>query len=392
MATNLVSVAMQFLTPDMIARIASALGLSRNDAQTGISAALPGLLAAFTGVAAKPGGAQILTDLVKQQSGVLDGLAGMVSGSGQSSLLDQGSTLLKSVLGAQDQAALTGAVSRFANIGQGAGSSLLAMLAPVAMGAIGKQLGGNLSAGNLASLLASQKDQIAQALPGGFDRLLSGTGLLDSLTGATGSAAAMAGQATRAAGAASAQASRYASSAAYSVGNAGQRAAGAATSAIPTWAYWALPLVVAAGVLWYLASGPEQPVQQAATPPATPTVQSVTVGGVDIGKQLGDSLGALRTSLQGITDVPSAQAALPRVQAATAQVETINSMLGQLSVEQRKVIAGLTAPASTALNQLFDKVLAIPGVGDVLKPAADRLKTRLADLTTQSSTVGSGRQ
>ena len=45
MAVNLVSLIMQFLTPDMIGRIASALGLDRNNTQTAIGAAVPGLLA-----------------------------------------------------------------------------------------------------------------------------------------------------------------------------------------------------------------------------------------------------------------------------------------------------------------------------------------------------------
>ena len=44
MAINLVSLVMQFLTPDMIGRIASALGLDRNNTQTAIGAAVPGLL------------------------------------------------------------------------------------------------------------------------------------------------------------------------------------------------------------------------------------------------------------------------------------------------------------------------------------------------------------
>jgi hypothetical protein len=80
------------------------------------------------------------------------------------------------------------------------------------------------------------------------------------------------------------------------------------------------------------------------------------------------------------------------VQAATTQIEKINGMMGQLSADQRKVIAGMTAPVTATLTPLFDKVLAIPGVGEVLRPAADRLKTRLADLSAQSATVGSGRQ
>jgi hypothetical protein len=45
-AINLVSLVMQFLTPDMIGRIATALGLDRNVAQTAIGALVPALLAA----------------------------------------------------------------------------------------------------------------------------------------------------------------------------------------------------------------------------------------------------------------------------------------------------------------------------------------------------------
>ncbi len=40
---NLVSVVMQFLTPDMIAKIGSALGLDRNVAQKAIGGAVPAL-------------------------------------------------------------------------------------------------------------------------------------------------------------------------------------------------------------------------------------------------------------------------------------------------------------------------------------------------------------
>ena len=41
MATNLVSAVMQFLTPDMIAKIASALGIDRSIAQKAIGGAVP---------------------------------------------------------------------------------------------------------------------------------------------------------------------------------------------------------------------------------------------------------------------------------------------------------------------------------------------------------------
>jgi hypothetical protein len=119
-----------------------------------------------------------------------------------------------------------------------------------------------------------------------------------------------------------------------------------------------------------------------------PPAQSIVVGGVDIGKQLGDNLSNLRTSVAGITDVESAKAALPKLQEATAAIEKVNSMVPQLSADQRLSVAGLVAPAMAAINQLFEKALAIPGVGDVLKPTVDNLKVKLADLSSHSSTVG----
>jgi hypothetical protein len=46
MAANLLSLVMQFLTPDMIGRIAAALGLDRNKVQSAITGAVSALLAA----------------------------------------------------------------------------------------------------------------------------------------------------------------------------------------------------------------------------------------------------------------------------------------------------------------------------------------------------------
>jgi len=47
MATNLISLVMQFLSPDMVRRIAAALGLDRNKVQSAIEGAVPASLAAF---------------------------------------------------------------------------------------------------------------------------------------------------------------------------------------------------------------------------------------------------------------------------------------------------------------------------------------------------------
>jgi hypothetical protein len=56
-------------------------------------------------------------------------------------------------------------------------------------------------------------------------------------------------------------------------------------------------------------------------------------------------------------------------------------MVGQMSDAQRKLLAGLVSPMMATLNQLFDKVLAIPGLAEVIKPTIDTLKAKLATLT-----------
>jgi hypothetical protein len=384
MATNLVSYIMQLLTPDLINRIAGALGLDRNDTQTGVAATVPALLAALGGVAAKPGGAQSLVDTIKQQSSVVENFGSMLGTGSPSSFVDKGSSLLMSLLGSRDQSSLVGAIGSFAGIGHSGGSSLLGMLTPLVMGLIGKQVGPRLDVGSLSNLFASQKEQIAQALPRGMSNLLGGTGLLDSLSSTAGYATTAAEQAGRATTAAAGQFGQYASSAARSVGTSAQRAVASTT---PSWVYWAIPAIVLGGLLWYLLS--DQTTQVAQHPTVVPSqTQSVVVGGVDVGKQINDSFGEIRTSLAGITDAASANAALPKLQEATAQIDKVAGMVKQLPADQRRVADGLIASSMATINQLFDKVLAIPGVAEVVRPTIESLKTKLADLSGPSGTVG----
>jgi hypothetical protein len=124
-----------------------------------------------------------------------------------------------------------------------------------------------------------------------------------------------------------------------------------------------------------------RPTEQVVVQPGAPAIPSLTVGGLDIRKEVTDSITNLRTTLTGITDASSAQAALPKLREVTAQIDKVDGLLGQLSPEQRKVLAGVVNPLMPPLNQLFDKVLAIPGVAELLKPTIDALRAKLAVLT-----------
>jgi hypothetical protein len=355
---------MQYLTPDMIGRIANTLGIGRSDTSSAVAAAVPALLAAFTGVAERPGGPQKLANAVKQESGVLDRFTSVLGGGNQNAIVDRGSQMLSSLLGSGDQSALANAVGKFSGLGSSASSSLLGALAPVVLGTIAQQQGNRIDAGNVASLLTSQKESIAAALPSGFGKMLSGTDLLEPLGDAIRRTAGAGGEATRAAAAAVAR----------TADNTRRSAEAAATST--NWLLWAIPALAVVALLLYLFTRPaEQLVQQGVT-----TAQNITVGGMNVGKQVTDTIAGLRTTLSSITDPASAQAALPQLREATAQLDKVTGVLGQLSTSQRAVIAGLINPVMSTLNQLFDRVLTVPGVAEIIKPTIDALKAKLAVL------------
>jgi len=282
------------------------------------------------------------------------------------------------------------------------------------MSLIGKQIGTRgIDVGSLTSLLASQRDQIAQSMPGGMGQMLESAGIGGGFEQARAPAATAGPQVSRA------SEYRPPSERPYptSTPRPPERTVRAETG-VPNWVYWLLPLIVLGGLIWYLVSRPheEQQARQETRPPAQTQQQQIpsqpqttgqapsgqaqqpttggpsVVGGVDLKNALGDSLADTRTSLQSIIDGGSAQAALPKLEAAKNQIDRISGLAGQLSDDQRKVLAGVIAAAMPAINQLTDRVMAMPGVGDVLRPTIAPMKTKLAELSGQAATTGSGRQ
>lgn len=404
MAVNLVSIVTQFLSPDLVARIASALGLDLSAAQKAIGGSVPAILAGLVGVASKPEGARQLSSVLAQQSpNILDNLTSVIGGSAQKTFAESGSNLLSTLLGGGATNALATSISKFAGISGSASSSLVGMLGPVVLGVLGKeQRSSGLDAGGLASLLQSQKDQIAAAIPSGLADRLGGSGLLSALDsglrrGAAASAAAMSG----AAGAAE-RTIAGASQATYAMGSDASSRASKATAG--TWPIWVLGLAVLAGLGWYLLSREsgdkvaeqvQPPAAQPAPPLRTTATQLpeqpggtvglapaiLTAGGVNLASQVNVSVGALRTALAGITDVGSAEAALPRIRDAKAQLDRVSALAEQLPPDGKRALAGLVASVIPAINTLCDRALALPGVSSVAKPAIDELRVRLDSLS-----------
>jgi hypothetical protein len=379
MAENLISVVMKFLTPGMIAKIASGLGIDRSVAQKAIEGAVPALLAGLADVTATPQGArQFGSTLDQQQPGSLESLKGLLGGPGQNGLVETGSNMLSGLFGGGMLDTIAQSIGKFAGIDGQSSKSLLGMLGPVVLGTLGQQQrSAGLDANGLASLLGSQKDQIAAAIPSGLADHLSAAGLIDRAAGAARSGAA----------AASAAGSRIAGASERTIAEASRAAqatTGAASSQLP---YWLAAVVILGGLAWYVFQPKTDTVAElprtAAVQPGTVGLapSDLTVGGVNLANQVNSSVGTLRSVLPTITDAASAQAAVPKLREATTQLNEVSDLAAKLSPEGKTALAKLIAAARPTINQMCDKVLAMPGVGDIAKPTIDELRRKIETLS-----------
>lgn len=379
MAANLMSVVMQFLTPDMMAKIASCLGIDRSIAQKAIGGAVPALLSGLADVASTPHGARQFGNVLSQQPpGSLESLKTIIGGSSSSpsTLADTGSNLLSGLFGGGAMEALAQSIGKFAGIGEGSGKSLLGMLGPVIFGALSQyQRNAGLDAGGLASLLGSQKEQLMAAIPSGLADQLSAAGLIDRAQGGLRSAGT----------AASAAEDRVFSS----VDRTATGSRMTSRAAPSQWPYWILGLAVLGGLAWYGLGRPRENAvaelpRPAANQPATTTVglapADLSVGGKNLATEVNTSVGTLRSVLPGITDSASAQAALPKIQEAAAQLNEVGALSSKLTPEGKTALAKLIAASMPTINQMCDKVLATPG-GSIAKPVIDELRGRLDTLS-----------
>jgi hypothetical protein len=236
--TNIVSLITQFITPEMLGRVSSALGVDRATIQKAVGAGVPGILAAFTSLLAKPGGATKIENAIdQQQPGLLTNIGSMLGTSQQAKVIDTGLGSLSSLLGGGTTSVLANALNKYAGLGDAGAKGLLGLLGPMVMGVLGQQ---SSSGRGIAQLLESQKDNIARALPSGFASYLSDTGVLDQFPGSVGSQGA-------------------ASRSAYSAER-------------PRETNWLMPVLGALALLglgWYLISRPSDRTTAADTAPAT---------------------------------------------------------------------------------------------------------------------------
>ena len=296
---------------------------------------------------------------------MLTSLASVTGEPGQKALVDQGASVLTSLLGGKTFSGLSEAVGQYAGIGQDGSKSLLGLLGPVVLGVLGKeQRDRGLDASGLANLLISQKNKVSAALPAGFSRYLSEAGIPDDVI------------ASRARVASRPPASTPPFDMALVAGRSGPARA------------CRLGLAPLEGRHKQVAETANPKIESQATAPAEAPyaglfakLKGIKAGDVDVEEVATSAVNDLYTSLQGIKDEATAQSAMTGLTKASSEFDHLTGVLNQLSSENRKTLAELFASIRPNLDQLLDKALAIPGVGPIIKPTVDAIRAKLDTLT-----------
>ena len=166
-----------------IGEIARTVGVSSSDVTNVLGGAVPAIMAGLTRNSASSGGAAGLAGALDRDhdGSILDDVMGYLGGGGN---LAAGAGILGHVLGGR-QGSIESAVSKSSGVDLGAVTKIMAMVAPLIMGALGKakrQQG--FDAGGLNQMLGQQERAARKTSPSAVDmftRMLDGDDDGDSM-------------------------------------------------------------------------------------------------------------------------------------------------------------------------------------------------------------------
>lgn len=164
----------QQLGPDTIQQLSGALGADPGTTSNAVSLALPALLGGLAHNAAQPEGAAALDNALNQHDGsILDNLGGMLGGgggAGGSALGGIGGAILGHIFGGRRGSVEEG-VGKASGLDAAQVAQLMAMLAPIVMGVLGRM---KQSKGLDANRLPEVLNDGGGGLGGGLGSILGG--------------------------------------------------------------------------------------------------------------------------------------------------------------------------------------------------------------------------
>ena len=368
MSFNIIEVVKNQLGDAALGQLSSLMGESQDKTKTAVGATVPALLAGLTNLASKPEGAnQLFSALGKQDTGLLGNFASLLGSQGNA-VAQQGNSLLGDLLGNNLLGSLVGVLSKFTGLGQGSTSSLIGTLAPLLLGLLSKhsQTQG-LNASGLAGLLAGQKQNILAAMPAGLGSAL---GSVSGLSSFLGSARDTVGATADSAKAGVTDAARSA-----------VQTASTARSGMPR---WLVPLIIVAALAFLISQffkpketqTPAQAPVAAQTPAEAPAAPQADIAG-KFSTGVTGVVNDVTETLTGIHDAASANAALPKLQDASTQLDTLKGLWAQVPDAAKPAIKTALGAAVSKAEDLLGKATALPGVGDIIQPVATEILGKL---------------
>ena len=389
MSFNLVELVTSQFGGPALGQLGALLGEDNSKTESALSAAVPGLLNGITGSAQADGGASLFNAINDQDDSFLDNIGGLLTGSDSGNFMQQGSGILGSLLGNGAMGGLASAISAFTGVGGKSSSGLMGILTPIILGLIKRKLFGgggfNQNAGGLMSLLDSQKDHVQAAMPGGFADQLKSSGFMDQM-------ASVGGGVSSAAGTTVSNIGNAAGNATAQVGDAAGDAAAAGGGLLRK--FLPVAAVLAIGFFgWKFLTGNKTPdvgdaatsaasdAATATTDAATAAIPSVDVEGTDVGAAFGDIFSSASDTVSGITDVDSAEAAIPAFEDITGKVDGLSGLWDKVPEAGRGPLSGIVNDGIGSLTPAIEKVNEIPGVSGVLGPVTSTLLEKLQAFT-----------
>jgi OmpA-OmpF porin, OOP family len=181
MQVNLLDTIKSQIGSELIEKAANFVGEEGSVTKKTLELIMPALLGGITQQAKEPNAVAALLSNFKEgghDGSIFDTVGNLLGGgSATQGFLDSGESIVNGLFG-NKTSGIVDWIAAFTGIKTGSASGLMSMVAPLVMGAIGKQVvGGNLGLSGLTSLLESQSGLVQKALPAGLSSVLGLTDL-----------------------------------------------------------------------------------------------------------------------------------------------------------------------------------------------------------------------
>lgn len=339
---NIVDLIKNNLSGSVLGQLGSLIGASPEQTKAAADASVPVILAGMGKAASSKDGAERLSEiLAKLDPSMVDNMGGMFTGDNAGKVEEQGGGMLDKTLGGGVLGSLGDILGKFSGLGGGIIKKLLTYLLPLILGTIAKQLGGKTSAQGLTQFFSEQKSNINSAMPAGLS-LGSIPGLGD-------------------------------------VGASVEKAADTLKSGASQLT-WVLPIMLLAlGIVLWFYFKPDEPTKMPPNPEIAKAINQSITGSLE-----GDIKGFFDSATKTFTDIKdaaSAEAALPTLKDLDSKVAGFKKGYSMVPEAGKGAIKALLTDGISKLKTLVDKLLAMPGVGEKLKPVVEPLMAKLSAIT-----------